>query len=100
MRRQGRDSSDTISTNVGGETSLERRRLEEIVKRCQARPRILLKPIDRERGEASGVPDMFGRSQLEKGFIISNLVRTIGSWTAGSSTHPSSTSTMIHPPPT
>ena len=32
-------------------------------------------------------------------FFLSNLVRTIGSWTAGSSTHPSSTSVMSHPSP-
>ena len=50
---------------------------------------------------------MFGRcnstlalcpSHPEKSFS-SNLVRTIGSWTAGSSTHLSSTCVMIHPPP-
>ena len=49
----------TLSTNIGGETSLERRRFEGIVKRRQARPRILWKPIEREKGGAS-VPNMFG----------------------------------------
>ncbi|KIJ90590.1 hypothetical protein K443DRAFT_539186 [Laccaria amethystina LaAM-08-1] len=70
---------NTHSTNIGGEISLGRRRLEGMVKRRRARPRILWKPIEREREEASEVPDIFGRcnstltlcpSQPEKVFFF------------------------------
>ena len=58
VRCQLRNSSYTISTNVGGETYFGGRQLEGIVKRRQARPRILWKPNDREKGDASGVSDI------------------------------------------
>jgi len=48
------NSSYTVSTNVGGETSLGRWRVEGIVKRRQTRPRILCKAIEREKGKQVG----------------------------------------------
>ena len=50
MRCQLRNTSYTLSTNIGGETSFGRPQLEGIVKRHRARPRILWKPIEREKG--------------------------------------------------
>ena len=54
MRFQLRNPSYALSTNVGGETSFGRRQLEGIVKRRQARARILLKLTDREKGGSEG----------------------------------------------
>ena len=70
LRCRLRNLSYTLSTKVGGETSIGRWQLEGIVKGRRARPRILWKPIDREKREASGVPDMFGRFQPEKSFFF------------------------------
>jgi hypothetical protein len=78
-----------------------------LFKTRQAGPGILWKPIGREKDEASGVPDMFGPCNsivtlfvpLARRGFFSNLVCTIGSWTAGTSTEPSSNSVTIHPPP-
>ena len=95
-----RNPSYTLSTNVGGGTSLT------TCKRRQVRPRIWWKSIEWEKGGASGIPDIFHRSKstltlfvpLSRRSLFSNLVRTIGSWVAGTSTHQSSISVTIHPP--
>ena len=108
MQCQPRNSSYTLSTNLGGETSFGRRQLEGIVGRRQARPQILLKPIDRKKMGSEWGTRYLRPLQLDlhslcpshpEQSFLSNLVCTIKSWTAGGSTHLSSTSIMIHPPP-
>ena len=104
LRCRLRNLSYTLSTKVGGETSIGRRQLEGIVQRRQARPRVLWKLINREEGRSKWGTRYVRPLQFDSHSLVLlsrffQIWSTVGSWTVGSSTHPSSISVMIHPLP-